>query len=165
MKSIKELESSKTTNFRLLNVDSECFRQNEMIPVRYTCDGINISPSLHIEGLPKESVSIAIIVDDPDAPNGNFCHWISWNMPVKQEIKEKDNSGLQGMNDFNRHGYNGPCPGSGTHRYNYKVYALDCTLNIPVSSDKAQLEKAMTDHVLAFGVLTGKYKKQNSSSR
>lgn len=164
MKSVKAFETSKVTDYKLLKITSDAFDQNEMIPVNYTCDGTDVNPPLHIEAIPKEAKSIAIIVDDPDAPHGSFCHWLVWNIPVTHQIAEKEIRGCTGINDFNRHQYNGPCPPSGTHRYHFKVYALDCTLNQPVTSGKIHLEKAMSNHVIGFGVLTGKYKRKNSSS-
>ena len=155
----KTFEATKAVDYKLLELSSDSFVQNGLIPSKYTCDGVDANPSIHIDNIPEEAKSLAIIVDDPDAPNGSFCHWVTWNIPVTHEIKEKEKKGAQGMNDFGRHRYNGPCPPSGTHRYNFKVYALDCSLNIPVSSDKMNLEQAMSDHIVAFGILTGKYKR------
>jgi Raf kinase inhibitor-like YbhB/YbcL family protein len=163
MNTTKADEATKAIDYKFLNTNSEAFLQNKMIPENYTCDGININPPLHIDGIPEEAKSIAIIVDDPDAPKGSFCHWVAWNIPVTHQIKEKEKRGLHGQNDFGNQMYNGPCPPSGTHRYYFKVYALDCTLAIAESSNKTELEKAMTDHIVGFGVLVGKYKKQISS--
>jgi Raf kinase inhibitor-like YbhB/YbcL family protein len=155
----KTFEATKAVDYKLLELSSDSFVQNGLIPSKYTCDGIDVNPSIHIDNFPEEAKSLVIIVDDPDAPSGSFCHWVTWNIPVTHEIKEKEKKGAQGMNDFGRHRYNGPCPPSGTHRYNFKVYALDCSLDIPVSSDKMNLEQAMSDHIVAFGILTGKYKR------
>jgi Raf kinase inhibitor-like YbhB/YbcL family protein len=161
MNSTKTIRTTKVIDYKLLRIACNGFDQNGMIPVRYACDGIDVNPPLQIEGLPEEAKSIAIIVDDPDAPNGSFCHWVIWNIPVTHRIKEKEDRGCTGMNDFSRHQYSGPCPPSGVHRYHFKVYALDCTLALPVSSRKLHLEKAMSDHVVGFGVLSGKYKREN----
>ena len=89
--------------------------------------------------------------------NGNFCHWVIWNIPVTDRIEEGEHRGTPGRNDFGFYKYNGPCPTTGTHQYLFKVYALDCVLSIPASSGKAELEKAMKDHVVGFGFLVGKY--------
>src|SRR5512138_1976675 len=112
------------------------FLQNEMIPPRYTTDGININPSIYIEEIPDTAKSFAIIVEDPDVPHDSFCHWLAWNIPLTHHIKEKENRGIFGINDFGNHGYNGPHPFSILHRYFFKVYALDSLLNIPVSSTR-----------------------------
>lgn len=145
------IESLKLNCFSLL--------QNGFLPARYTSDGININPALYIENLPADAQSLAIILEDPDVPHGNFCHWVAWNLPVTHHIKEKENRGVFGINDFCNHGYNGPHPFSTTHRYHFKVYALDSILNIPVSSTKWELKQAMKNHVVGFGVVTARYQK------
>jgi hypothetical protein len=151
---------AKEVDYKVLRVTSSAFGENEMIPVKYTCDGINVSPPLDIDHIPAEAISLAIIVDDPDAPMGTWVHWVVWNVPVTHHLKENEIHGMQGMNDFSRHVYRGPCQPSGTHRYSFKVYALDDKLDLPVSSTKYYLEKAMGDHILAFGELVGLYKRQ-----
>jgi Raf kinase inhibitor-like YbhB/YbcL family protein len=143
--------------YKFLKLDSEAFLKNGMIPHKYTCDGVNINPPISIEQIPVDAKSLAVIVDDPDAPGGNFCHWVSWNIPITDEIMEGEHRGLPGKNDFGYFKYNGPCPPAGTHRYYFKVYALDCALDIPSTSGRAELEKAMRNHVVGFGFLVGKY--------
>lgn len=165
MNTAKTFEATKVTDYKFLKIDSSAFLQSEILPVKCTCEGKDVNPPLHVSSIPKEAKTLVIIVDDPDAPGGSFCHWALWNIPVTHQIKEDEKRGCNGMNDFKKQQYNGPCPPSGTHRYNFKVYALDCTLEIPGNSGKLQLEKAMADHIIGFGVLTGKYKKQNSSPR
>lgn len=166
MKRQKAWETTRVPDYKLLTVKSDAFTDDGVIPARFTCDGENINPPLHIEGIPEDSLSLAIIVDDPDAPGGSFCHWVNWNIPVTHEIQEKENRGMKGMNDFGEHGYSGPCPPAGVHRYHFKIYALNRTLDISPSSDKMQLESAMSDSVIAFGVITGKYSRQtNKTSR
>jgi Raf kinase inhibitor-like YbhB/YbcL family protein len=145
------------TRYKHLQLDSEAFTQNEIIPSRYTCDGININPSINISGIPENAKTLAIIVDDADAMEGSFCHWVIWNLPITDSIAEGEHRGLPGRNDFGFYKYNGPCPPVGTHRYHFKVYALDCQLLIPSCSGKIQLEEAMKDHVVGFGFLVGKY--------
>lgn len=151
---------AKEVNYKLLKITSAAFKDNEYIPVKYTCDGVNVSPPLDIEHIPEEAKSVALIVDDPDAPGGTWVHWVMWNIPVTHHIKENEAHGMQGMNDFSKNVYGGPCPPGGTHRYFFKVYALDNTPDLPVSATKYHLEKAMGGHILAFGELIGLYKRQ-----
>lgn len=155
----KSYEATKVGDYKLLSLSSESFPENGMIPTRHTCDGENVNPSIHIDGIPEEALSLALIVDDPDAPGGTFCHWIIWNIPQTHQIREKETRGVQGTNDFGKFGYGGPCPPRGPHHYRFKVYALDCTLGLSSGAGKKQLEKEICDHVLAFGVLTGLYKR------
>lgn len=145
------------TGRKLLTIASSAFEANGSIPSQYTCDGKDVNPPLQIEQVPAETKSLALIVDDPDAPSGTWVHWVMWNIPPTTEIRENDAPGMQGMNDFSKHRYNGPCPPNGEHRYFFKVYALDDSLNIPVSSDKGDLERAMAPHILAYGELIGRY--------
>jgi Raf kinase inhibitor-like YbhB/YbcL family protein len=144
-----------------LLVSSASFRAMERIPPRHTCDGINVNPSLVIDQVPTGTKSLALIVDDPDAPDGTWVHWVIWNIPVIHEIKENSAPGKQGTNDFGKEIYCGPCPPKGTHHYFFKVYALDCKLELATGSKKIALEKAMVGHVLGFGQLIGLYKKSN----
>lgn len=150
----------KEADYKLLDITSPAFRNNELIPSKYTCDGINVSPPLNIDDITEEAKSLAIIVDDPDAPRGTWVHWVMWNIPVTHHIKENEAHGIQGMNDFQKHQYGGPCPPSGTHRYFFKVYALDTILDLPANTGKAQLEKVMAEHIISFGELVGLYKKR-----
>ncbi|KAA9035662.1 YbhB/YbcL family Raf kinase inhibitor-like protein [Ginsengibacter hankyongi] len=143
-----------------LKITSSAFNNNEYIPLKYTCDGDNISPSLEIEVIPEATKSLALIVDDPDAPIGTWVHWVVWNIPVTHHIKENDIKGIEGINDFQKNHYNGPCPPSGTHRYFFKIYALDALLRLPATTKKIELEKAMSDHILGFGELIGLYKRR-----
>lgn len=146
-----------TAGQKLLTITSAAFEPNGTIPSKYTCDGKDVNPPLHIASIPEEARSLALIVDDPDAPSGTFVHWVMWNIPLTNDIEEDSAPGQQGMNDFSKHHYNGPCPPSGVHRYFFKVYALDDKLNIPPSSDNGDLEKAMNTHILAYGELVGRY--------
>jgi len=151
-----------------ITVSSPAFEEGGMIPSEYTCDGENMSPPIHWEGIPEEAKSIAVISDDPDAPVGTWVHWVIWNIPhdsnglAKKLLKEKvlPNGTKQGINDFGKYGYGGPCPPSGTHRYYFKVYALDIKLEISNNSKKKDLLKAMDGHILAEGELMGRYKRQ-----
>lgn len=149
----------KAISYKRIGVSSAAFKDNGFIPPRYTCDGKDVNPALNFDHIPGDAQSLAIIVDDPDAPAGTWVHWVIWNIPVTHHLKEGHAAGTQGINDFNKHIYCGPCPPKGTHRYFFKVYALDCKLEIPGSSPKADLEKAMAGHILGVGELIGLYKK------
>jgi Raf kinase inhibitor-like YbhB/YbcL family protein len=154
----KEILSSIDVN--QLKITSSAFEENGLIPSKYTCDGNNISPSLTIENIPKESKSLSIIVEDPDAPVGTWVHWVIWNIPVTGRIKENQAPGVQGINDFRKNNYGGPCPPNGTHRYFFKVFALDTVLELPANTNKHMLEKAMVGHIIASGQLVGLYTRQ-----
>ena len=141
-----------------LSVNSSAFESGKLIPKKYTCDGQEINPPLTIEGVPKEAKTLVLIVDDPDAPSGTFDHWIVWNIPASMgKIGENNVPGIEGMNGARQIGYFGPCPPSGTHRYFFKVYALDTELSLAVGSKKRDVEKAIQNHVLAKGELMGLY--------
>jgi len=155
------LEATRAVDYKQLKVTSTAFENEGMIPVKYTCDGINVNPSLDIENIPGEAKCLVLIVDDPDAPIGTWVHWLVWNIPITHHIKENQVHGIQGINDFQLNQYNGPCPPSGTHRYFFKVYALDDILNLPVHTKKPELEKAMSEHIIAFGELIGLYSRKN----
>jgi Raf kinase inhibitor-like YbhB/YbcL family protein len=138
------------------------------IPKRYTGDGEDQSPPLHWSEPPSETKSIALICDDPDAPRGAWVHWVLFNLPAKvRELHEGvattktlDNGASQGKNDFGKIGYGGPAPPKGaSHRYFFKLYALDVALDLAVGATKAQLEAAMKGHVLAHGQLMGTYQR------
>lgn len=140
-----------------LKITSPAFQHNGMIPSKYTCDGENVNPALQIEGIPEGTQSLALVIDDPDAPMGTWDHWVVWNVPPSNEIRENGVPGTEGMNGFRRHNYGGPCPPGGTHRYFFKVYALDTKLTLNLNSNKRDLEKAMQGHILAKGEIIGKY--------
>jgi Raf kinase inhibitor-like YbhB/YbcL family protein len=143
-----------------LNVSSPSFKQNGMIPSVYTCEGKNINPSITIKNIPAKTMSLALIVDDPDAPKGTFDHWVIWNIdPSATTINENSAPGTEGKNGSGKNGYMGPCPPSGTHHYYFKVYALNAKLNLAGGASKKQLEAAMKGHMLAKAELIGLYKK------
>jgi Raf kinase inhibitor-like YbhB/YbcL family protein len=142
-----------------LVVMSSAFKNNGLIPRMYTCDGEDVNPPLTIDGLPQGTKSLVLIVDDPDAPMGNWQHWNVWNITPTNKIDENSVPGIEGLNDFGKHSYGGPCPPSGTHRYFFKVYALDIEISLPINSRKKHVEKAMSEHILAKGELVGLYKR------
>jgi Raf kinase inhibitor-like YbhB/YbcL family protein len=145
--------------FKPLVVSSPAFRNADTIPKKYTCEGTDINPPLDIKDIPENVKSLAIIVDDPDAPSGTWLHWLVWDIPVTHHIKENKIPGVQGMNDFKRTVYGGPCPPSGTHHYYFRVYGLDELVGLPAGASRRDLEQAMRDHILAYGELVGVYKK------
>jgi Raf kinase inhibitor-like YbhB/YbcL family protein len=161
-------EPEKGVEKMTIKITSSAFAQGGMIPSKYTADGQNISPPLKWEGVPDGTASIALICDDPDAPMGTWVHWVMWNIPPdKKELPENippdqklSDGSIQGITDFRRPGYGGPAPPSGTHRYYFKIYALNTKLDLPTNSTKVQLLKAMESHILAEGELMGKYKRQ-----
>ena len=148
-----------------LTITSSAFAQNSSIPSKYTCDGADVSPPLAWADAPAGTKSFALIADDPDAPMGTWVHWVAWNIPAQSTgLKEGvdpsaalDDGTKQGISDFKKPGYGGPCPPSGTHRYFFKLYALDSTLNLPATANKANLEAATKGHVLAEAQLMGMY--------
>ncbi|MES2515843.1 MAG: YbhB/YbcL family Raf kinase inhibitor-like protein [Bacteroidota bacterium] len=142
-----------------LQVKSPAFKDNEFIPTQFSCMGANVSPELTIADIPEKTVTMAVIMDDPDATGGTFDHWLMWNIPVTDKIEEGSALGMQGINSKLENNYTGPCPPSGTHHYHFKVYALDTKLDLPADSDKSKLLAAMEGHVLSSGDLTGLYKK------
>jgi hypothetical protein len=142
-----------------MKISSPEFENNKFIPKKFTCEAEDISPTLIIEVIPKEAKSLALIVDDPDAPMGTWVHWVVFNIPIVNRIEENNIPGRQGINDFGRGNYGGPCPPSGTHRYFFKIYALDKMLNLNEGITKEGLENAMVGHILDKAELVGLYKK------
>ncbi len=147
---------------------SEAFAQGEPIPTPYTCDGDDISPPLQWTVPPSDTQSLALIMDDPDAPMGTWVHWVIYNIPadartleasVPPEAERPDGS-RHGQNSWRRNDYGGPCPPSGVHQYVFKLYALDTTLDLEAGATKKQLLQAMEGHVLAQAELTGTYQRK-----
>jgi Raf kinase inhibitor-like YbhB/YbcL family protein len=145
-----------------MKITSSAFQQGGNMPSKFSCDGSNTSPPLQISDVPTEAKSLVLIVDDPDAPSGLFTHWAVWNIsPQTTTIGEGSTpKGVQGTNDFGKSGYGGPCPPSGTHRYYFKVFALDRELDLPVGAKRSHLESAIKGHVIAQGELMGRYSRK-----
>lgn len=149
----------------MIKITSTVFNEGEPIPARHSCDDMDISPPLNWNDLPEDTESIALILEDPDAPGGLFTHWILFNLPgdtknLSEHVKGEelmDNGGKQGLNDFGRVGYGGPCPPRGTHRYYFKIYALDIKLDLPPFIKRDELLDALKGHVLDMGQLMGVY--------
>ncbi len=143
-----------------LTITSPAFENNGSIPRKYTCDGDDVNPALKVKDIPQGAQTLVLIVDDPDAPMGTWDHWIVWNIPPTGTIKESSVPGIEGLNDFNKHSYGGPCPPSGTHRYFFKVYALDAELELDPNSRKEDVESAMEGHILGKGQIVGLYSRR-----
>lgn len=142
-----------------MRLTSSAFINNEKIPVKYTCDGSDVNPPLEISGVPADSQSLVLVVDDPDAPMGVWDHWLVYNIdPSITAIAENTapDGGVQVKNGFGKTNYGGPCPPSGVHHYRFKLYALDAKLELGISS-KQGLEEAMKNHLLAQTELVGLY--------
>lgn len=138
------------------------FEHNTKIPSKYTCDGDDLAPELTISEVPVGAKELVLIVDDPDAPMGTWVHWVLYNIPVS--TTKIDNNNLpkdvkQGMTDFGRIGWGGPCPPSGEHRYFFKLYAIDKALDMPQGALKAQVEQAIKGHIVEETQLIGLYKR------
>jgi len=146
-----------------LRVTSPAFENNGNIPLKYGCDGKNVNPPVQIENIPGGTKSLALVLDDQDAPRGTYVHWILWNIdPATEEIKENSvpEGAAQGLNDFKKNLYGGPCPPTRAHKYVLKVYALATRLELDPKSTKADLEKAMEGRIIARGQLAGVYKRE-----
>jgi Raf kinase inhibitor-like YbhB/YbcL family protein len=146
------------TNFALRSI---AFSHKGHIPFKYSCEGEDINPPLEFIAVPEGTKSIALIMEDPDAPNGVFDHWVTWNISPNEAIAEKTSPGVNGRNSFGKTGYGGPCPPSGVHRYFFRGYALDVQLDLIAGSGKQDLLDAMNDHILATAELMGQYSKKN----
>lgn len=132
---------------------------NESMPEIYTCDGKDVNPPLSIEVILENTKCFVLIVDDPDAPMGTFTHWIMWNISPKNKIDENMPPGIEGVNDFRRIQYNGPCPPAGSHWYYFKLYALDDMLSIQKGENRKKLIAEMQEHIIESCNIMGRYKK------
>ena len=155
-----------------LDLTTSAFQADAPIPEQFTCDGDDVSPPLSWQGVPDGAESLALIVDDPDAPEKTFVHWVLFNIPADRDMLEEDLDieghfedktlmPIEGVNDFGNQGYGGPCPppGHGTHHYSFRLYALDTDLDLSAGATKKQLTQAMDGHVLAEGNLVGTYER------
>ena len=146
-------------------VESTAFKNGQPIPAKFTCDGQDVSPPLAWKNIPEKAKSIVIICDDPDAPVGTWVHWVCYDIPASvtslaEGVPKTDSlpeGGKQGISDFKRIGYGGPCPPSGTHRYFFKIFALDGMLGLPAGKTKKDIEHAMKGHIVDKGELVGVY--------
>lgn len=151
--------SVKESNMKLTTV----FENNTNIPSKYTCDGENIVPELNISEIPPNAKELVLIVDDPDAPGGTFVHWILFNISTSTRLinaKSIPEGSKQGLNDFGKIHWGGPCPPSGTHRYFFKLYAVDKDIDLPEGATKTQVEKEIQGHIIEKSEIFGLYKRQ-----
>jgi Raf kinase inhibitor-like YbhB/YbcL family protein len=143
-----------------MKIKSSAFEPNQFIPAKYTCDGANINPPLYFEEIPAEAKSLVLIMEDPDAPAGNWVHWVLWNIkPQITQILENEvpPGSIQGKTSFGKVNYGGPCPPFGTHRYFFRLFALDKELELKTGADIKELQKAMENHILDKAELVGLY--------
>lgn len=143
-----------------MKITSSAFTHNSKIPAKYTCDGENINPPLKFVDVPNNTKSLVLIVDDPDAPSKTWLHWVVYNIsPDVTEVEENSvpEDGIEGVTDFGKPGYGGPCPPSGTHRYFFKLYALDTILDLPQNATKQMVEEKMDEHIIEEAELIGLY--------
>ena len=140
---------------------SSAFQQNQPIPAQYTCKGADVNPPLQFDDIPQTAKSLVLIVDDPDAPAGTWVHWVVYNIPatVSHIVENTTPEGIEGMNSFGKKAYGGPCPPSGTHRYFFKLFALDTVLSLSETVDVAVVTSAMQGHILAQAELLGTFSK------
>lgn len=158
-----QVSTTQTKTISNMKISSSAFGNNEKIPKKFTCDGQDLNPPLKFEEVPQNAKSLVLIMDDPDAPGRIFVHWTIWNIPPEtREIAENTvpAGAVLGMTDFGKAGYGGPCPPSGTHRYFFKLYALDTTLQLPSSATKAEVEALMSGHILSQTELIGLYSRR-----
>jgi Raf kinase inhibitor-like YbhB/YbcL family protein len=133
------------------------FQNDGLIPERFSCNNENINPSLLISNYPPQTKSFVLIVDDPDAPKGVWLHWLVYDISVREVIEQNSVPGKQGINDFGNLRYDGPCPGSGTHRYYFRLFALDSLLNLSDGMSREEIEDAMEHHILDVAEVCGLY--------
>ena len=159
---LEEAEETEVVAYNLLTLRSPAFAEGEAIPPRHTCDGADVAPPLTWQDLPTGVESYALIVDDPDAGGGIWTHWIVYNIPPQiQEFPENGPElGLQGVNSWGERGYRGPCPPEGEHRYFFKLFALNTTLELEPGADREAVLEAIDGHVLGEGQLMGIYRRQ-----
>jgi Raf kinase inhibitor-like YbhB/YbcL family protein len=143
-----------------LVITSPDFVNDGEIPARFACDGEEINPALNIKGIPAGTKSLVLIIEDPDGSLSTFNHWLVWNIPPAETIRQNSIPGVQGNNSLGKNSYIGPCPPAGTHRYFFKVYALSTMLNLEGDTNKRRLEEAMKGHVLARGEIVGRYNRK-----
>ena len=163
---VEETKQPTTTNSQTqitnMKLTSPAFEEGASIPARFTCQGEDISPELSISDVPDNAKSLALIMDDPDAPMGTWDHWILFNIDSNTELISEDSepTSTKGVNSWGKTGYGGPCPPSGTHRYFFKLYALDVEIDLTDGASKQDLLNAMEGHVLEEAALMGTYQKQ-----
>jgi Raf kinase inhibitor-like protein, YbhB/YbcL family len=158
--SLEPIKKIAINNSNNMIISSPAFLEGNKIPDSYGCHGQDVNPPLKFSGVPTEAKSLVLLVDDPDAPSGDWVHWLVFNInPQTESVDENSvpNGAVVGINSFGDKKYGGPCPPMGTHHYKFKLYALDEVLTLADSTEKSELIKAMNNHVIASSVLTGTY--------
>ncbi|MEK7132025.1 MAG: YbhB/YbcL family Raf kinase inhibitor-like protein [Patescibacteria group bacterium] len=151
-----------------MRLNSPEFKNGELIPPLYTCDGEDVNPELHLHDVPKLAVSLALIVDDPESPSGNWLHWCIWNIDVATKIIERDSvplGAVEGETDFSEVGYGGPCPSFGEHEYRFTIYALDIKLDLVSGAPRHAVDEAMVGHIISETALFGRYQRISKEER
>lgn len=154
------MEALADFNRNRMRIESPAFAQDAAIPVEFTCDGKNVRPPLVVTGVPENAKTLALVIDDPDAPFGSWTHWLVWNIPattIEMTAVKLPTGAVEGTTSFGKPGYGGPCPPAGAHRYFFKLYALDVTLDLTPAADAKALDAAMDGHVLDKAGLVGRY--------
>lgn len=154
-------QSEKLYTPNQMTLTSPDFDNQGSIPIKFTCQDENVNPHLIISNTPENAESLVLIVDDPDAPGGTWTHWLMWDInPLVTNIPSESSSGVQGINDFGKNKYNGPCPPFGVHHYSFRIYALNIILDLPVDTNSQKLQSAMKNHILDQAELIGVYQKK-----
>ncbi len=151
-----------------MRIMSPAFEDGGRVPPKYTCDGDDVNPELRFADVPENAVSLAIIIDDPDSPSGNWLHWSVWNLAPSMRVLPEDASlkgAMEGETDFSEIGYGGPCPSYGEHEYRFIVFALDCLLDLPRGTQRHILERAIEGHVIASATIKAKYQRIKKEPR
>lgn len=159
---LEKPDNLETGGENTMKIKSSAFENNQELPQKYGYKFSNVNPPFSIEGIPVNAKTIVIICDDPDAPSGDFVHWLVFNIPSSSSIMKIDENfktGINGRNDFGNNRYDGPSPPSGTHRYFFKFYSLDSSLSLVAGASKKDIEKAMQGHILAKGEIIGLFSK------
>lgn len=158
---LPNLKTAKSVKIKNMIIKSSAFGDQQKIPARFTCDSQNINPPLEFSEIPEGTQSLVLIVDDPDAPNGDWVHWTLWNIDSNTHRIEEGSvpeKAEQGMTSFNKIGYGGPCPPSGTHHYFFRLFALDYTLDLPSTTKESELMDEIQGHILGQAELVGLYR-------
>jgi Raf kinase inhibitor-like YbhB/YbcL family protein len=143
-----------------MDISSAAFKNMEWLPLKYGYSHENVNPPLTIKKIPLSAKSLVLIVDDPDAPSGTFVHWVLFNIPIISEIKENSSPGISGINSYKTTKYDGPLPPFGTHRYFFKIYALDLMLDLPSGASVQEVQNKMKGHILDQAQIIGLFKKE-----
>ena len=155
-----KIEDEIRNRIKTLEISSPSFLREGFIPRKFTCDGENINPEIHVDKIPDGAKSLVIIMDDPDAPVTAWTHWLVWSVFPKSIINENYKQGITGKNDFGTRKYSGPCPPYGLHKYHFRIYALNDLPILKPDISRVELQESISSSVIAYGELIGKYKRE-----